>query len=162
MPRHRLKNITNNWRRLWERRRRSYKNSKWWLMVRDLLHWERASGADLDPHATSLNSKATCLYSHVSILWRFKLMWPSDSNWAERKANFRQVWIWVAVGLQIWIHRHRADGWPRMMEDKSPVFHYGLEVEICVCIFDNLCRRKQPTGKGMKDSLIYMNSVKCS
>jgi hypothetical protein len=32
MPRHRLKNIINNWRRLWERRGRSYqnKNPEWW------------------------------------------------------------------------------------------------------------------------------------
>jgi hypothetical protein len=31
MPRHRLKNIINIWRRLWERRGRSYKdrNSEW-------------------------------------------------------------------------------------------------------------------------------------
>jgi hypothetical protein len=34
-----------------------------------------------------------------------------------------------------------------MMGDESSIFHYGLDVEICICIFGNLCRKKQFPGK---------------
>jgi hypothetical protein len=43
-----------------------------------------------------------------------------------------------------------ADGRPHMMGDESPIFHYGLDVEICIWIFDNLCRKKQLPGKRWK------------
>jgi len=43
-----------------------------------------------------------------------------------------------------------ADGQSLMMGDESSILHYDLDVEICVWIFDNLCRKKQLPGKGWK------------
>jgi hypothetical protein len=50
-----------------------------------------------------------------------------------------------------------ADGRPHMMEDESSIFHHGLDVEIYIWIFDNLCRKKQQRDE--KLSLIHMNFV---
>jgi hypothetical protein len=29
------------------------------------------------------------------------------------------------------------------MGDESSIVYYGLDIEICICIFGNLCRKKQ-------------------
>jgi hypothetical protein len=46
-----------------------------------------------------------------------------------------------------------ADGRLHMMEDESSIFHYGLDVEICIWIFDNFWEGDE------KLSLIHMNFV---
>lgn len=65
MPRHRIKNCINNWRRLWERRCRSYKNksSERWPVIRGILHQGKETAASLGLYGTDLSLREAHLYS---------------------------------------------------------------------------------------------------